>query len=102
MKLSEKWKRWLRRLDLAVMVWWAAYIPPRWYFQRYCPPMPVLDAITILCGAGFSMLTRWLKVYESAEEPEEEMRWLVRMRTGLYLWPFLIGMIYALYLWHFK
>lgn len=99
MKLSEKWKRWLRRLDLAVMVWWAAYMSIRMCSPRNYPYMKRPDAIVFFSMFFASMLVGWLKVYEpTEEEPEEEMRWLVRIRTWLLMCPMVVALIYELYL----
>ncbi len=102
MKIREKWKRWLRRLDLAVMVWWAAYDTARMFFPKNYPPTETSDTVTIFGMIGFTMLAGWLKIYESEEVPEEDLRWMVRIRYGLFMWPICFGIIYQFYLWFLK
>ena len=98
MKLSEKWKRWLRRLDLAVMVWWAAYDTARLFFPKNYPPTETSDTVTIFGMIGVTILAGWLKIYESEEIPKEDLRWMMRIRTWLFMCPMVVGIIYELYL----
>lgn len=98
MKLSEKWKRWLRRLDLVIMIWWAAYDSARMFFPKYYPYIEMPDMITFFGTLGWIGVSGWLKIYESEEVPEEDLRWMRRIRAGLYMLPLLVGIIYDLYL----
>lgn len=91
MKLSEKGKRWLRRLDLAVMVWWAAYMTARLFFPKYYPYTEIPDLLTFFGTLGFMLVTGCLKIYESEEVPEEDLRWMARIQTWLFMLPICLG-----------
>lgn len=102
MKLSEKGKRWLRRLDLAVMVWWTAYMTARLFFPKYYPQTDISDTITMLGGFLMTFMAPWLKIYEVRDVPKEDLIWMKRIRYGLFMWPLLFDMAYQCYLLFLK